>query len=80
MTPDLPRAHRYPTRPLSLPTSDEHPRAYTRIGANALRAAHGAHKGSEHDGRVGYDCTTCRRYLTAITHTTAHEHAQQAAP
>lgn len=43
------------------------------IGADALRAALGAHRTDTHGGRVGYRCPTCSRYVLAVTRAEAHE-------
>lgn len=43
------------------------------IGADALRAALGAHRTDTHGGRVGYRCATCSRYMRAVTRAEAHE-------
>jgi hypothetical protein len=37
------------------------------VGPDALRAGYGAHKGDQHDGKIGRGCRTCSRYLAALT-------------
>lgn len=39
----------------------------TPPSADAIRAAHGAHRGSDHYGQLGRGCRTCTRYLIGLT-------------
>jgi hypothetical protein len=65
VTDRLPRAVRASQRPLVVPPYAPLGNRVT-IGPDALRAAYGAHIGAEHEGRRGYGCRTCRRYIEAV--------------
>lgn len=71
---DLPRAARYPRPPAVVPPYGPLGNRVT-IGPDALRAAYGAHIGAEHEGRRGYGCRTCRRYIEATIAARATERA-----
>ncbi len=81
----LPRAVRYGRSNNRLPTPPHNrvPANLAPIGPHAVRAAYGAHKDSDHHGRLSTTCPTCRRYLAGIaveTETAALTARQRAQP